>query len=251
MSFAVGQKILRRTLSVGSAASPESPLCPFSRNSSSRSASSFGCSEFPSCIHWCDQIESGQSYEMLHFDFDDMHVKHHFHGDCQDSIDHSQDFRVSSSPLRTASVGNSGGEDSPNSISHLYSHSSSSDAPALPALRRTASALPVLSYALPSESKLDSLIGAFERCKSLKRPDTDRAIHLALRGIELRKHCCERLLKCFCGYDIRVLDLAPKVKFDLDLKSYVHCNSGLFLRFHRAPVLFLILCRRLRSQHRK
>jgi hypothetical protein len=226
-------------------------LSPFSRNSSSRSASSFGCSEFPSCIHWCDQIENGQSYEMLHFDFDDMHVKHHFHGECQDSTDHSQDFRVSSSPLRTASVGHSGGEDSPNSDSHLYSHSSSSDVHALPALRRTASALPVLSYALPSESKLDSLIGAFERCKSLKRPDTDRAIHLALRGIELRKHCCERLLKCFCGYDIRVLDLAPKVKFDSDLKSYVHCNSGLFLRFHRAPVLFLILCRRLRSQHRK
>ena len=233
MSSAGHQKVLRRTLSVGSGSqSPESPhrtSSPFSRNSSTRSASSFGCSEFPSCIHWCDQVDSVQSYEMLHFELDGMHVQQHFHGDCQDSLDHPDEILVSSSLFRAASGGNSGGEDTPKSDSHLHSHSSSPD---IPPMRRTVSASPaVLSSTPSSESKLDSLIKAFECCKSLKSPGADRTIHLALRGIELKKRCCERLSMCFNGYDIRVLDLAPKVQFNSDLKSYVHCNSGSCLRF--------------------
>ena len=210
-----GGHILRRAASFSAFDSPQtpvSPLSPFSRSSSSKSASSFGCSDFPSCIHWHDQVEGSDFYEMLHFHDDEDHVHTNFHGSFDLlSIDPDEDFMHSSPPIRHESL------DGVNSDSVLESHTS-------PLLRRT-SAPPELS-AHASETKITRLIRAFQRCSATRRAGPSPAIHLILRGIELKQPASELLSKSLNGHDICVLDIAPRVKFDSDSKSYVHCRLG-------------------------
>jgi hypothetical protein len=211
--YPMSRALLRRAASFSAAQSPDtprSPASPFSRNSITLSASSFGCSDFPSCIHWCDEAEGAQFYEMLHLHDDIDHVERHFHGDHKDL--RFEDFVVSSSPVRSIT----GGDFNGNSDSSFLSPE--------PLCRRASA--PAEVTVPPSETKISSLISAFEQYHSLKQPDSNRTIHLILRGIELKQPACERLSKCFTGYDICVLDIAPKVKFDSDSKSYIHCRPG-------------------------
>ena len=230
------RNVLRRAASFGGASpdTPPSPASPFSRNSGTLSASSFGCSNFPSCIHWCDEAEGTQFYEMLHLADDKDHVHEHFHGDHHEHT--LDDFLGSSSLVRSITGGN-------------FTHESDSFFPSADPVSRRASA-PAEVAAPASETKISSLISAFEHYHSLKLPNSNRAIHLILRGIELKQPASERLSKCFTGHDICVLDIAPKVKFDSDSKSYVHCRPGTCL----VPCTFcsiILCCRRLRSQHRQ
>lgn len=212
--------ILRRTASFNSASSPHSPVSPFTRSLSANSASSFGCSDFPSCIHWCDQLEANEVYEMLHFHDDTDHVNVHFHGDAHDiPCDDDDDFEEPSSAVRLDSVGSLDGKKSSDTILECRS---STDV----LVRRVSAPSGTGSHA--SESRLSRLIRAFE-LNSLKYPNPNRSIHVILRGIELKQSAWERLSKCFLNYDIGVLDIAPKVKFDSDSKSYVHCRPGWFL----------------------
>lgn len=201
MSDTGGHPIRRRSATLTSGDSPQSPASPFTRLSSSNSASSFGCSEFPSCIHWCDQLEESHSYEMLHFDVDSKHL--HFLGsDHEAPIDQGEDL------VRLGSRGSHG------NISDIHDDISSQ--------------LPVRSASAPSavsETKLASLIRALQR-SSLKDCHPNRSIHVILRGIELKQPAWEQLSECLFKHDISVLDIAPKVKFDSDSKSYVHCSTG-------------------------
>ena len=209
--------ILRRAASFssspassGSFDTPRSPSSPLFRVSSSKSASSFGCSVFPSCIHWRSQLEDSESHEMLHFHEDASHVHEHF-GDADVlSIDHDEGLNASSFLVRHESLG-SFSSDSPESTPG-------------PLSRRT-SAPPELSLHA-SETKLTRLINAFQRCMAQRHSGPESAIQLILRGIELKQPAWELLAACFRGHDICVLDIAPRVRFDSDSKSYVHCRMG-------------------------
>jgi hypothetical protein len=155
----------------------------------------------------------------LHFDCDDDVVLSHFSGDEHvlsiGAHDHSVLF-----PLPMPSESKSFTDDC------LSNHESSSFVKLCSErLVRRASA-PSEVTPLSSQSKLIGLVKAFEHCNSLKPYSARRTIRLILRGIELKQPACERLSKCFLGYDVSVLDLAPKVRFDSDSKSYVHCRLG-------------------------
>ena len=155
---------------------------------------------------------------MLHFHDDMDHVNGHFHGDVHEmSCDEDDDSNEQ--PVRLDSLGSWDGKYSSDAI--LASRSSSD------VLVRRASA-PSSLGSLASESRLSRLIRAFE-LNSLKYPNPNRSIHVILRGIELKQSAWERLSKSFLNYDIGVLDIAPKVKFDSDSKSYVHCRPGEFI----------------------
>jgi hypothetical protein len=240
MSHTDSHLIRRRSASFTSADSPKSPASPFARNSSSNrqrplpptslhlqprtpleifsvlsrhllnSASSFGCSEFPSCIHWCDQLEESHSYEMLHFDVDSKHVD--FLGEAHEvAIDEGEDL------VRLGSLGRHSTRDF-SAFDRLDTHCGSD------LLVRSASA-PSTVGAHASETKLKSLIRAL-KCSSLKDCNPNRTIHVILRGMELKQPAWEQLSECLYNHDISVLDIAPKVKFDSDSKSYVHCSNG-------------------------
>jgi hypothetical protein len=216
MSSDGGSAVLRRAASFstpGCSKTPLSPSSPFSRASSSKSASSFGCSVLPSCIHWRHQQEGSESYEMLHFHDDSVHVRDHFGDIDVFAIDGDDDFNSASSPVRHESVGDF------SSDFLADSHSSPGQ------LSRRTSAPPEISAHAP-ETKLTRLITSFQRCIAQKHPGPDPAIHLILRGIELKQHACQLLANCFSGHDVCALDIAPRVRFDSDSKSYVHCRMG-------------------------